>query len=368
MRILVTACPFFGHVNTVLPVALAAQRAGHEVVVSTGADFTTHVERRGLRMWPAGPTAAEAGTPESVAWFRRTGTRRTQDLLRLTAHWRPDLVLSEELELGGGVVAALGGARFAVHGLGIVATGAVEQYATELDEFGRDWGITQLADTYRQAAYLSVCPPSLQPSTSPGRVVHRLRPALGEPLPGERLPERLTALPHERTVHVTLGTVFHQRRPDVLEAAVTALRELPVNLVVTVGPDADPRRLGAQPPHVLVEQYLPHALLLPICDLVVSQGGAGVLLGAAAHGLPQLLLPQGADQFDNGALAQRAGFAITLDADAAVPAIRAAVDALFADARYAAAAHAVRQEIAAMPPADEAVAALTAGEVAGAAT
>jgi UDP:flavonoid glycosyltransferase YjiC (YdhE family) len=106
MRILFTACPFFGHVNTVLPLALAAQRAGHEVAVATGADFASHVGERELTAWPIGPTSAEAGTPRSPAHFFYTAAQRAADLLPLTAAWLPDLVVSEEMELAGAIAAA----------------------------------------------------------------------------------------------------------------------------------------------------------------------------------------------------------------------------------------------------------------------
>jgi UDP:flavonoid glycosyltransferase YjiC (YdhE family) len=157
--------------------------------------------------------------------------------------------------------------------------------------------------------------------------------------------------------------VFHQRRPGVLEAAIAGLRGIGANLVVTVGPGVDPARFGPQPPHVLVAGYLPHALLLPRCDLVVSQGGAGILLGGLAHGLAQLVLPQGADQFLNAEVARRAGVGLVLDgAEVTAPAVTAAASQLLTDAKYAAAARRVQSEIAAMPTADETLVALVAGE------
>jgi UDP:flavonoid glycosyltransferase YjiC (YdhE family) len=361
MRILFTACPFFGHVNTVLPLALAMRRAGHDVVVATGADFAAHVERRGLEAWPIGPTSAEAGTPRSPDHFFHTAAQRAAALLPLTAAWQPDLVVSEELEFAGAIAATRSGTRFVVHGLGISAIGDTAVVAAGIDELGRRWGVPDLAGVHRSADYVSICPPSLQPPTASERTVQLLRPGLGEPAPGERLPEALAALPHELTVHLTLGTVFHRRRPGVLEAAIAGLGELPANLVVTVGPTVEPDRFGLQPAHVVVERYIPHALLLPRCDLVVSQGGAGILFGALAHGLPQLVLPQGADQFANGDAARRAGFALVLDgADVTPPAITEAAGRLLDDPRYAAAAAAVRKEIDTMPRADDVVALLTA--------
>src|SRR5690554_294684 len=94
-RILFTAAPFYGHVNTVLPLALAATRAGHEVAIATGPDFRDHLADRGLTVWPVGPTSVEAGVPRSPADFWRTGGQRADDLIPLLESWRPDLVVSE---------------------------------------------------------------------------------------------------------------------------------------------------------------------------------------------------------------------------------------------------------------------------------
>jgi UDP:flavonoid glycosyltransferase YjiC (YdhE family) len=149
-------------------------------------------------------------------------------------------------------------------------------------------------------------------------------------------------------VHLTLGTVFGTGA--VLAAALEGLRELPVNVIVTTGSAT----LPAQPPHVVVAPYLPHALLLPRCDLVVSQGGAGILLGALAHGLPQLVLPQAADQPANAQAVERAGAGLALETVTAER-VRAAAQELLADAGFAANARKIRAEIAAMPDADAVV-------------
>ena len=128
-----------------------------------------------------------------------------------------------------------------------------------------------------------------------------------------------------------------------------------MNLVVTTG-GVD---LPPQPAHVLVAPYLPHTLLLPYCDLVVSQGGAGILLGTIDHGLPQLVLPQAADQFANAKAVVRAGAGLALGPDAAsADHVREAAQHLLADPGYAARAAANRAEIAAMPDADQVVSAL----------
>jgi UDP:flavonoid glycosyltransferase YjiC (YdhE family) len=60
MRVLFTSCPAFGHVNTMLPLAREAQRAGHEVAFATGAELAPQVERRGFDTWVVAPSRAES--------------------------------------------------------------------------------------------------------------------------------------------------------------------------------------------------------------------------------------------------------------------------------------------------------------------
>ncbi|WP_432947744.1 glycosyltransferase [Kribbella sp. CA-253562] len=360
MRVLFTAGPFFGHVNTLLPLALAAARSGHEVRFATGADFAGHVSERGLTCWEVGPTADEAGMPTSLAFFRHTGQQRAANLLTFTDRWRPDLVISEELEFGGVVAAARNATPLLVHGLGIDAAGDDEAFASEVNRLGATLGLPHLLDVYRTSTRLSVCPPSLRPSRLRDRELMSVRPALGEPAPGERLPTALANLPYETSIHLTLGTVFHQRRPGLLAEAIAGLRELAANIIVTVGPGVDPASFGPQPPNVVIERYLPHALVLPHCMLVVSQGGAGIVLGALAHGLPQLVMPQGADQFDNGAAVQKAGVGLVIDStEQSSPAITNAVERLLREPGFAVAARAVRDEIQAMPTPSDVIGSVT---------
>jgi Erythromycin biosynthesis protein CIII-like, C-terminal domain len=79
--------------------------------------------------------------------------------------------------------------------------------------------------------------------------------------------------------------------------------------------------------------------LPPPAEPVISDGDAGPLLAALAHGLPLILLPETPDQHYNAERAVAAGAAITeLD-----------VDRLLTDGRLRAAAERVAREIAALP-------------------
>ncbi len=362
MRILFTTYPLYGHVNPMLPLALAARDAGHEVVVATGEDMTAHLGRQRLGTWTVGPSHAEIGAtgPPSGRYFAISAERRAADLVPRAAAWRPDLVVCDEFELAGPVAARAVGVPFVVHGLGVMPPMPIwAELQPAIDLVHRRWGLPDGVDAVRAAVYLEAMPASLQPAGE--RMWSRtlpLRPVPGLPAAGERLPAAIDALPHADTIHLTMGTLFHET-PGVLETAIEGLRALPLNLVVTCGPGVDPRSFGPQPAHVLIETYLPHALLLPRCRLVVSQGGAGIMLGALAHDLPQLMLPQGADQFINAEACTRDGVALALaPPELGSASVRAAAVRLLDDTRFTGAARRLGAEIRAMPGADEVARAL----------
>jgi UDP:flavonoid glycosyltransferase YjiC (YdhE family) len=83
---------------------------------------------------------------------------------------------------------------------------------------------------------------------------------------------------------------------------------------------------------VRVERYIPHTMLFPRCQVVIDHGGRGTMMNAIRHGIPQLMLPQGADQFANAEICEREGIARALMPDAVTPdAVRSAVRALIDD-------------------------------------
>ena len=112
-----------------------------------------------------------------------------------------------------------------------------------------------------------------------------------------------------------------------------------MNVVITLGTNGDPAALGPQPANVQVHRFVPQAQVLPLCDAVICHGGSGTMLGALAHGLPLLVLPQGADQFTNADLLAATGASRTLLPDEADPAqIRRCIVELLEDADLRAAA------------------------------
>ena len=365
MRILIVSGALYGHVNTVLPLALAARDAGHATVVASGPDFVEHIERRGLRSWAVGMTHEEAGGNRQESWldyFATTAERRVADLLPMADRWKPELVIHEETELAGAVVATLAGARHAVHGLGVMPPSRIwPVFVQAIGMLGVRCGVPNVAARLAQAHYLHVCPSALQSDETPvWNNVLPLRPVAGLPELNERLPDRLDRLPFPRTIHLSFGTVYNGN-VAILGQAIEGLGSLGANLIVTIGPNEDPSRCGPQPAHICIEPYLPHTLLLPRCDLVVSHGGAGIMFGALSHGIAQLVIPQGADQFLNADACTRSGAALTLAPDDTnARAINSAARRLLDEPQFAAAARGVQAEIAAMPDAAAVLKQLTA--------
>jgi MGT family glycosyltransferase len=150
-------------------------------------------------------------------------------------------------------------------------------------------------------------------------------------------------------VYVSLGTVFNARAGGVFAAVLEGLHDEPVNTVLTVGPDNDPDAFGPQPDHIRIERFIPQSLLLPFCDAVVNQGGTAIL-PILAHGLPLLLLPQGANQFHNAQACLAAGVGRRLLPHEVTPdAVRREVDAILHDETLREGARRVQRELVEMP-------------------
>lgn len=169
---------------------------------------------------------------------------------------------------------------------------------------------------------------------------------------GPQLPRhqgRSDAVPEgsDPLVVVSLSTSDQAQLP-VLRRLVEALDGLPVRALVTTGPTLDPDDLpGAR--NVRVERFVPHDVVLPQADLVVTHAGHGTVMAAAAAGVPLVCLPMGRDQPAVAERVARRGFGIALEPDASADAMRAAIRRVLGDPGYRRAA---RELAARLEPAD----------------
>jgi len=108
------------------------------------------------------------------------------------------------------------------------------------------------------------------------------------------LPAWLQEMPRQPTIFVSLGTVLSAEYPDIFYKILAALRDQPVNLIMTMGGSDDPARFGPQPPNVRIERFITQdelRLLLPHVDLCINHAGYSSVMEALLRGIPLVLLP-----------------------------------------------------------------------------
>lgn len=373
MRIAFSVQPALGHLLPVLPLALAARDAGHDVVVLGGSSLAGSIARTGLRHVVAGPPdlqTAFARVPERAGLTGRRLAAATwglvfggviapemaDALLNLAREWRPDLLVHDDSEQGTWVAAE----RLGVPHVSLQATAwrgtGLRLSAEPLGRLRERLGLAPDASLSRwhRHGYLTTRPPLLQNPDDPvPPSAISLRPIAlddAEDVAPARLGVRDPSRPR---VAVTLGTILPGRL-DTMEAILVGLEQLAVEVVATVGPGLDPVSLGDRPDNVRVERYVPMSRLLAMADALVFHGGSGTMLAALAHGVPLVVLPVAADQPENAERCSAAGVGIALEPRARTAGdIAAATRAVLEDGRYRDAAARVREQINAMPsPAD----------------
>jgi UDP:flavonoid glycosyltransferase YjiC (YdhE family) len=365
VKIMFASLGAYGHLYPMMPLALACADAGHEVVIATGKPF---LGRLPLPTAPGYPPNLELdwaiqetsrrhpdlhGVQLSMAMFADVMAEHSAPtLIAQCERMQPDLVIFEGMDTGAGVAASVVGIPAAAYAIAL-ASFVYGSLHPETVGYQRDLWLRRNrtppeGDGLLAAALINPAPPTLrqtdgtQVPTIPIRSV-----AYNESSAG--VPAWLTSARLRPRVYLTLGTVSFGAI-EVLNRAITEIAPLNVDILVTVGPEGEPAALGEVPDNVHVERFVAQSGVLPLVDLIVHHGGTGTVLSALEVGLPQLLLPQGADQFYNAQILPATGVARALPNEAQQPgAIAEAVQALLGDSPERHTAARLRDEIAAMP-------------------
>ncbi len=389
MRVLFSSTWGLGHVFPMVPLARAFTTAGHTVrwvahepavhaVRAAGIDVVAggfsgpqvrDVVRGMMDLTAPLPPPQRAAVAFREMFAAQAAPAMLADLLPACRDWSPDLLVHEPAELAAPLVGSVLGIDCVTHSWGPaipaeILAGAGEELAGLWQREGRD--PPPFAGSFA-SGYLDLCPPAVQyvpVDHIPGRLP--LRPVLysGEDLEpdvdGPFGPVGTGAGGAVPLVYVTLGTVFLDA--SVLQLAVDAAVAAGARVVATVGPQGDPALIQVASEVVQVRRWVPQAAILPRSDLVVSHAGSGTFLGALSAGLPQLCLPQAADQFRNAHAAVSSGTGLALAPDQVTPeAVLAAIEELLGDSRYREAAAEVATQIAGMPDPADLVLALAGG-------
>ncbi|MGP4015864.1 glycosyltransferase [Saccharopolyspora sp. 5N708] len=318
MRVIFTSLATHGHMYPLLPLAVAAREAGHDVAFATADEFLPTARKAGLEAVPAGLSvraafaaalagetrpreeipAAELDTIIAKVFGDTLPRRFVADLGALFERERPDLVIYEAGNPGGAMAAQLAGIPAVGHLFGRVSQSDLGTVIHQsIAATAAEFGVTGADLPSFGNPVVDICPESAQSpefKATANRIP--LRP-VGWNEPGD-LPAGVVREDRSRPlIYLTLGTAMGSAA--VLREAIAGLAVLDADVLVATGPTVQVEALGEVPANVRLETWVPQADLLPHLDLIVHHGGSGTTLGAFGAALPQLLLPQGADQFTN---------------------------------------------------------------------
>lgn len=359
-RILVASLPFAGHVGVMTAVAGELTRRGHEVVAHTGAKYRQRFAAAGATWLPwTDPTdfddsdlAATFPRVENGKGFRRakanvedvligTGAGQAADILDAARREPFDMFVTDLLAFGAalaGEVLGLPWASVAVTPLWVTSRdlpppGLPLSPARGPSGRARDAVLRRLT----RAIYPRVADPmfnemraavglgpgivggGLEGMFSPYLVlaqgvsgleyarsdlpahihfVGRLAPA-ATPSCTHELPSwwpELVAARHigRPVVHVTQGTL-EVGPDDLLRPSIAALAGHEALVVCTTG-GAPPSVLDPLPDNVRTAAFVPHDRLLPMVDVMVTNGGWGGVLAAVQAGIPLVVAPGSLDK------------------------------------------------------------------------
>jgi UDP:flavonoid glycosyltransferase YjiC (YdhE family) len=137
--------------------------------------------------------------------------------------------------------------------------------------------------------------------------------------------------PGDPWVLVSISSQMQDDLP-IAQAALTAMADRPVRVIVTVGPGHEHAELPTVPSNARVEQVISHAAVLEQARLLLSHAGHGSVMKALWYGCPMVLVPWGRDQPGVAARAEALGVAEIVPRDqASAETIRGAVARVLED-------------------------------------
>jgi MGT family glycosyltransferase len=341
MRILFTSRGSAGHVGPLAPYARAAARAGHDVLVAAQPRYAANVARLGLPFAPTGdpdprewgplmarlPTVGFREANEAMVgeFFGRIDTEAAlPELRRLVRSWRPDLIVRESWEYASTIVASLFDLPIARVALGTVEMEelSIRLAAPAVSRLRESVGLEPDAsgDLMHGTPFLSVLPRALEdPAIPEPGITHRFGQAIAAdtaPLPSWWPPEH----DGDPLVYLTFGSVTAGEHmpffPALYRAAIDALADLPIRMLLTIGEPRDLSALGPVPANVHVEHWVDQERALASAAVAVTHGGHGTTVGALRHGVPQVVLPLfSVDQWANATAVARAGAGVAVGSE-----------------------------------------------------
>ena len=122
--------------------------------------------------------------------------------------------------------------------------------------------------------------------------------------------------PGDPWILVSISSQMQDDMP-IAQAALDALGDRPVRVLITLGPEHTEAELSGLPANARVEQLISHSAVLERARLLLSHAGHGSVMKALWHGCPMVLVPWGRDQPGVAARAAALGIAEVVPRDSA---------------------------------------------------
>lgn len=268
--------------------------------------------------------------------LEKWGQLATEFVRKFLDDWQPSLVITSLLGVGLGKALAedLSVQRCFLNPSFYFGHSSDLSWTTDFSQMGgsmyRYWllPLTKGVDLVLHATYrdYDMCPTDLPAHHS------YVGPIFWEK-PGEVV--ELLQAPGPPWILITLSTSPQPGDLAIVIAALKTVESMDARVLVTLASGHDRDDLGHVPAHVYVKGYCPHSQVLPLCRLVISHSGHGIVMKAMIHGVPMVLVPWGRDQPGVALRASRLGIAGVVPAkDCHSEAMRQSIHKVFKDNTY----------------------------------
>jgi UDP:flavonoid glycosyltransferase YjiC (YdhE family) len=257
MRILFTFAGGIGHFLPLVPLASAIEARGHKVAFGAQSALLPTVKRAGFQSFETGGATFHDDSKRLPllnldmdreyrvvrdTYAGRLARARAAAIIERAIEWKPDLLVCDEMDFGCIVAAERLSIPHAT--MLVIAAGSLARrdlIAEPLHALRAGHGLPPDPRLAMLSRYLvlSPFPPSFRDPAFPlPETAHSFRPAAPDGA-GSRTPlEWFGRLPQRPTIYLTLGTVFNVESGDLFQRVLQGIRMLPVNVIVTVGPQS----------------------------------------------------------------------------------------------------------------------------------
>lgn len=313
MRVAISTQPGLGHINAMIPFALALRKRGHEVVMlgppsvaQTCGQADVLAAAVTVEPYPSGDPRLLEVIPElnvapqdRMKVFRREVSVKRRaisscvGLKAFMATWRPNVMLRDSTELGAWAACEYLGIPHVSVEIGLFWSEAdyVNAAGEELRQLRMKVGLNKAANPaeglYR-FLHLSNSPPGfLPPDVTLPAATQTYRPTFFDDYGGvDPVSSRQTG---SECAYMAFGTLYDAPKAMAIEMAhILTTRFDTVFVCGDYSVDFD---------RIITASYIPQSAMMKRCSLVVCHGGRSTVLTALSFGLPVICLPLASDHF-----------------------------------------------------------------------